>query len=127
MPKKKKVEAKYVDTLHILNHQIKKNVDYISFADQRSQGIITINAFLIPVIVSGLASTDYKIAAIIAITTGLLSIITAVISLYPRHYSHIDDSVSPDILHFTQLKNKTEKDYLSTINKLFKDKDLLYV
>ena len=105
----------------MLSTMISKHVNYIGFADSRAQGIITINAFLIPVAFAGFTNPIFTVAVVIVVITAALSIITAIISLYPRHYSHHDTADHLDLFHFVPTKEVEERTYLNNMSALLSE------
>ncbi|MDF2379227.1 MAG: DUF5706 domain-containing protein [Candidatus Gracilibacteria bacterium] len=104
----------------ILGTTINKHVAYIGLADKRAQGIITINAILIPLSLNGLNNPMFKAGAIIVVLTAILSIATAIFSLYPRSYQHTHESKTPDLLHFRKIASMSEAKYMEEMKKMTK-------
>lgn len=108
----------------LLSTTINKHVNYVGFADRRAQGIITINAILIPIALSKTTDPYFMTGAIIAISTALLSMTTAMISLYPKKYGSKNHQ-HPDLLHFSQIQQYQEHDYLDQMKTALSDTSIL--
>ncbi len=128
MPKtnNNKTEPSEIAKVHVLNTQINKNVEYIGYADVRAQGIIMISAILVPVVLSGVGSLEFRVGISIAVLTAVLSSFAAIMALVPRRYDHDDDNANPDIFHFRQLNNLSEEEYLSVLSEVFEDQESFF-
>lgn len=128
MPKKIKntKEPSEIAKVHVLNNQISKNVEYIGYADVRAQGIIMISAILVPIVLSGLDKPEFRAAIFIVALTAVLSVFAAIMALVPRRYNHDDDSAHPDIFHFRQSSQLSEKEYFSILSKTLKDQESFF-
>ena len=58
----------------ILSATMTKHTSYIGFADQRAQGMIGINAILIPVALTGLKTVTFHTAAMVSLVTSIVVI-----------------------------------------------------
>lgn len=104
----------------ILSSCIAKHVQYIGFADRRAQGIITVNSFIVPIAFTGMAYPQFQLASIIAVITAILTIAMAIFSLYPKQYSH-EDHGHRNLLHFSDIKNLSENEYLHLMRESLAD------
>ncbi len=94
----------------VLSSAQSKHVQYISLADRRAQVIITINAFLIPLTLSGYTKPEIRIGIILFSLAAALSIFFAIISLMPKRYK-VDASGSGNLLHFSGIWQYDETSY----------------
>ncbi|HAV13544.1 MAG TPA: hypothetical protein DCX06_08670 [Opitutae bacterium] len=94
----------------VLSSAQSKHVQYISLADRRAQVIITINAFLIPLTLSGYAKPEIRLGIVLFILAAALSIFFAIISLMPKRYK-LDPTGSGNLLHFSGIWQYSETDY----------------
>lgn len=108
----------------LLSTTINKHVSYVGFSDRRAQGIITINALLIPIALSGSQNPLFQMGSIITIFTAVLSICSSFISLYPKKYGHKTHS-HQDLLHFSQIQKLSENQYLELMRKALVDTSTL--
>lgn len=130
MPRKKKeqypnqLKWKALFRGSLLSTTINKHVSYVGLADRRAQGIITLNALLVPIALNGSQNPLFMHGAIAAIITALLSISAAFISLYPKKYTGKKDMHS-GLLHFSQIQKLSEKRYLDLMNEALQDTSVL--
>ncbi len=108
----------------LLSTTISKHVNYVGLADRRAQGIITLNALLVPISLNGSQNPLFMYGAIVAIITALLSISAAFVSLYPKKYND-NKHQHPDLLHFSQIQRLSEKQYLDHMNEALQDTSVL--
>lgn len=94
----------------VLSSAQSKHVQYISLTDRRAQVIITINAFLIPLTLSGYEKAEIRTGIMLFILAAALSIFFAVISLMPKRYK-VDASGSANLLHFSGIWQYDEAHY----------------
>ena len=94
----------------VLSSVQSKHFQYISLADRRAQVIITINALLIPLSLSGYNKPDIQAGIIFFILTASLSILFAIISLMPKRYQ-ADASGERNLLHFSGIWQYDETTY----------------
>lgn len=129
--KKKKVRtSKLVGTL--FRNGLKSNLDLTSLADSKAGILISINGFILTVIVtaSGFAVQNpimnYAFAAIIV--TSLVSIVLSVLAIRPRHKeqliqkSYLEDYNS--LLYFQDMAQMTPKEYKKQMEKTIQDAKL---
>ena len=96
----------------VLSSVQSKHVQYISLADRRAQVIVTINAFLIPLILSGYNSMpEIQMGILLVVVCATLSIFFAVMSLMPKRYRG-NHQGSRSLLHFSGIWEHNEADYL---------------
>ena len=100
----------------LLSTIISKQVTYVGLSDQRAQGIITLNALIIPICFQGLGNPKYSYGALIAIVTSCLVIVLATISILHRQHK-IDESNPFDPFHFSHISKLELGDYLEKMRK----------
>jgi hypothetical protein len=94
----------------VLSSAQSKHVQYISLADRRAQVIITINAFLIPLSLSGYAMAEIRLGITLFIFAAALSVFFAIISLMPKRYK-VDSDGKANLLHFSGIWQLDEASY----------------
>ena len=94
----------------VLSSTQSKHVQYISLTDRRAQVIITINAFLIPLTLTGYENTEIRTGIFLFILAASLSIFFAIISLMPKRYKR-DISGTANLLHFSGIWQYDEASY----------------
>jgi len=100
----------------LLSTIISKQVTYVGLSDQRAQGIITLNALIIPICFQGLSNPKYFYGALIGIFTSCIVIVLATISILHRQHK-IDESNPFDPFHFSHISKLELDDYLERMRK----------
>lgn len=104
----------------LLSTTINKQINYVGFADRRAQGIITINAILIPVAINGSQNPLFQLGSILAVLTAILSISAATYSLYPKSYTTKKEH-HKYLLHFSQIQKLSESHYMKLMKEALAD------
>lgn len=109
----------------ILSATIAKHVSYFISADNRGQGLIALNAVLIPVAFSGLRyAGELRAAALVCILTALVTICFAIFALYPKRFGPKDKSFI-NVLHYSHFGRISEAEYIKRMAVLYEDNDKL--
>ncbi len=103
----------------VISATISKHMSYIALADRKAQNIITINAFLVPISLTGIRSADFRVGTVIAIITAITSILFAIISLLPKKY--YDKHHKDELLHFSAIQYFSEDEYVKELGRSLKD------
>ena len=104
----------------ILGAVIAKQVNYVGFADKRAATVITVNSFLIPIALSGLARPLWRWGIVLGVAASVLSILFAVVSLIPKRYTRKGDQ-EPPLLHFSSIAEYTEEAYIKKMAEMLAD------
>jgi len=106
----------------VLSSVQSKHVQYISLADRRAQVIITINAFLIPLILSGYKSMpEIRLGILVVVICAAFSIFFAVMSLMPKRFKG-NHQGSRGLLHFSGIWGHNEAEYLEHMRVALDDR-----
>ncbi len=106
----------------VLSSVQSKHVQYISLADRRAQVIVTINAFLIPLILSSYKSMpEIRFGMLIVVVCAALSIFFAVMSLMPKRYRG-NHQGSRSLLHFSGIWEHNEAEYIEHMRLALDDR-----
>lgn len=106
----------------VLSSVQSKHVQYISLADRRAQVIVTINAFLIPLILSSYKSMpEIRLGMLIVVVCAALSIFFAVMSLMPKRYRG-NHQGSRSLLHFSGIWEHNEAEYIEHMRLALDDR-----
>ena len=106
----------------VLSSVQSKHVQYIGLADRRAQVIITINAFLIPLTLTGYTMPEIQVGITLVSLTAALSILFAVISLMPKRYKATDSGQS-NLLHFSGIWGYTEENYKALMREALESRN----
>lgn len=108
----------------VLSSAQSKHVQYISLADRRAQVIITINAFLIPLSLSGYNKPEIRMGIILFILAAALSIFFAIISLMPKRYQP-DATGKRNLLHFSGIWQYDEETYKELMKEALESRNTI--
>ncbi|MBK1877279.1 Pycsar system effector family protein [Pelagicoccus mobilis] len=127
LPGEKTAEAKNWPALlrgSVLSSAQSKHVQYISLADRRAQVIITINAFLIPLSLSGYDKPDIRLGILLFIFAASLSIVFAIVSLMPKRYQE-DREGKANLLHFSGIWKYDEESYKEMMSSALESRNTI--
>lgn len=105
----------------ILSTTTYKLYGYIQLADQKAMALIIMNSIIVPVAMNSLDNADFHYPATIAIITGVLSIFTAIVCIFPKRGRNYKPDGSKNLLHFSDLGALTEKQYLEMMQPIYND------
>jgi hypothetical protein len=108
----------------VLSSVQSKHVQYIALADRRAQVIITINAFLIPLTLSGYEKPEIRVGLLLFVLAAALSIFFAIISLMPKRYK-ADASGSANLLHFSGIWQYDEAEYKASMQASLENRNTI--
>lgn len=110
----------------ILSATTHKLYRYISLADQKAMGLIIVNSAIIPFAMNGLDSqSDFKVSATIAIITGVISIMMAIICIFPKRRGGTKPIGKRNLLHFSEIAMLSEEEYMAEFNPVYNDRGAL--
>ena len=105
----------------ILSTTTYKLYSYIQLADQKAMALIIMNSIIVPVAMKSLDEHNFMFPATLAIITGVLSIFTAIICIFPKRGRNYKPDGSKNLLHFSDLGALTEKQYLEMMQPVYND------
>lgn len=109
----------------ILTTTTTKFFNYVALADQKAQGLIFMNSILIPVALNWIDKPEYHLSAIICIFTAVLSIMAALICIYPKRRRGRKPDGTFNLLHFGDIGRMKEEEFLSEFQPKFNDPEQL--
>ena len=109
----------------IIGTTIRKFYSYVGLADQKAQGLIFMNSILIPVALNWVDKPGYHMGALICIITAILSIMTAMICIYPKRRAGRKPDGTINLLHFGDIAKLKEEEFLDEFLPIFNDLTLL--
>ncbi len=109
----------------VLSATTEKFVNYINLADQKAQAMIILNSILIPVTLSWIGKPLFGIAVTVAILTAVISILAAILCIYPKRRRGRKPDGTYNLLHFGDVGRMREERYLSLFQPVFNDLDRL--
>lgn len=110
----------------ILSATTHKLYRYISLADQKAMGLIIVNSAIIPFAMNGLDNLPgFKISATVTIITGVVSILMAIICIFPKRRVSNKSATEKNLLHFVEIANLSEDEFLDQFNPIYNDRGAL--
>ena len=110
----------------ILSATTHKLYRYISLADQKAMGLIIVNSAIIPFAMNGLDNhSDFKIPATLAIITGTISIMMAIICIFPKRRGGRKPIGQRNLLHFSEIAMLSEDEFMAEFNPVYNDRGAL--
>ena len=106
----------------VLTAAFAKHISFLTSADTRAQGLILLNAALVPLSLSGMQTQNLRLAATMCALTSLVTITLCIFSLYPKR---IGAKNRKNILHYVQFGAMREEEFLEQMRVLLADKQQL--
>lgn len=98
-----------------------KLMQLMRMLDQKAQIMILLNSILIPFCIKSYESGMFKYAAGISIVTALISIMMAIICIYPKRKYRKSGDPGINLLHFNDIGHMEEEEYLKLFMPEFND------
>lgn len=106
----------------VLASQQRGLIAYVTIADQKAQVMLFINSLIIPFILPGVETADYRAAAILALITAALTVFFAVMTVFPRGPARFKKRPYSNQLHFADIKqHATFESYLHEVRPIYND------
>lgn len=109
----------------IVSVTTQKFFSYVNLADQKAQGLILLNSILVPVTLKWAMGDEFATPATISLVTCLLSILAAIICIYPRRRAGRKPDGTFNLLHFGDIGRMKEEEYLAEFQPIFNDPNQL--
>ena len=100
---------------------IQKLTSYVALADQKAQAMIIINSILIPVSMNWITEPDFRVPVTIAVFTALVSILAAILCIYPKRRRGNKPDGTRNLFHFGDIGRMKEDEYLKAFHPIFND------
>ncbi|MBX2833905.1 MAG: hypothetical protein KTR28_02935 [Micavibrio sp.] len=97
----------------------------VQLVDQKAQVMILLNSILIPVCIRGFYDPVYHWPAIISIVTSCISILSAIICIYPKRKMRKPGTLEMNYLHFNDIGHMKRDDFMSQFMPMFNDSEKL--
>ena len=105
----------------VLTATTQKYFNFINLADQKSQAMIILNSVLIPFILTWVGKPGFGFAATISLIAAIASIFAAIISIYPRRRAGVKPDGTRNLLHFSDVSQLTEDEFLNEFLPVYND------
>lgn len=101
-----------------------KHVQYISMADRRAQGILTISSVLIPFSLARVNEPEFHDGVLVFLVAALITIIAALLCLSPKRYKRKEKD-RRQLLHFSGITQFDKETYLDRMADLLSNTEKL--
>lgn len=109
----------------VMSASVQKFTTILQLLDQKAQVMIFLNSILVPVCVNAIEKGIYEHAAVISIITSVLSILAAIMCIYPkRRYRKAGDR-EINLLHFNDIGHLDKEEYIKEFMPVFNDTEKL--
>ena len=109
----------------ILTTTTRKLFGYIQLVDQKAMGLILLNSAIVPLAMNWVAQEDLQLPATIAVITGVICILLAIWCIFPKRGKASKPNGDINLLHFTDIGNLSEEEYLERMYPVYNDRGLL--
>lgn len=97
-----------------------KHTQYVSMADKRAQGLLTIAAILAPVAISRINVPEFLPSVVVYLIGATATIVAATLCLFPKRFRRIKpDDRFP--LHFSYISRQERDHYLDQMSEIIED------
>ncbi len=104
---------------------VNKFMTTIQLLDQKAQVMIFLNSILVPVCMNAIEHGTYKESATISIVTSIMSILAAIICIYPKRRYRKSGDREINLLHFNDIGHLDKQDFLERFMPKFNDPESL--
>lgn len=104
----------------ILSSIENKHTQYVSMADRRAQGLLTMAAILAPVAISRINAPEFFPSVVVFLVGAAATIIAATLCLFPKRFRRIQpDDRFP--LHFSYISRQNRDEYMAQMSEIIED------
>ncbi len=105
----------------IVSATVHKMMVIMRLADQKAQVLIFLNSILIPVCINEIEHSTFQNAAIISIVTSVLSILAAMVCIYPRRSYRKPGHRDMNLLHFNDIGHLKKDEFIDLFMPVYND------
>lgn len=105
----------------VISATVNKYAVILRMIDQKAQVMIFLNSILIPMCIRAVETNTYPDASKISICAAVLSILAAMICIYPKRKYRRSGDRRLNILHFNDIGHMKEEDFLQRFMCVFND------
>ena len=109
----------------VMSATVNKFSVIIRLLDQKAQVMIFLNSIIVPVCLNSLDDNSLMNAAIISIVTAVLSILAAMICIYPKRRYRKSGDRELNLLHFNDIGHLDKDDYMGRFKEVLSSPDML--
>ncbi|MBC2604873.1 Pycsar system effector family protein [Pelagicoccus albus] len=104
----------------ILSSIENKHTQYVSMADRRAQGLLTIAAVMSPIAISRISVPEFFPSVVVFLIGAAATIIAATLCLFPKRFRKIKPN-DRFLLHFSYISRQDRDEYLSQMADAISD------
>lgn len=105
----------------VLSATVNKFSVIIRLLDQKAQVMIFLNSIIVPVCLNSLENPALQSAAVISIVTAVLSILAAMICIYPKRRYRKSGDREINLLHFNDIGHLEHDDFMKRFKQVLND------
>lgn len=105
----------------VMSATVNKFTTVIRMLDQKAQGMIVLNSVLIPVCLNTIETPELRYAAGTCIFTAIISILAAMVCIYPKRRYRKSSDREFNLLHFNDIGHIDREEYLEQFTPIFND------
>ncbi len=109
----------------VMSATVNKFSIIIRLLDQKAQVMIFLNSIIVPVCLNSIENPILRDAAIISVVTAILSILAAMICIYPKRRYRKSGDRELNLLHFNDIGHLDKDDYMSRFKEVLKTPEKL--
>lgn len=111
----------------VMSATVNKFSVIIRLLDQKAQVMIFLNSIIVPVCLNVLDNSDFRVAAVISIVTAILSILAAMICIYPKRRYRKSGDREINLLHFNDIGHMDKDEYMNRFKSILETPEDLTV
>ncbi len=109
----------------VMSATINKFMTIIRLLDQKAQVMIFLNSILVPMCLNALEHVTFRNAAMVSIVTALVSILAAMICIYPKRRYRQSGDREFNLLHFNDIGHVSKDEYMEAFMPILNDPEKL--
>lgn len=109
----------------VMSATVNKFVTILRLLDQKAQVMIFLNSLLVPVCINAIEHGTFKYAAMISVLSSILSILAAIVCIYPKRRYRKSGDRELNLLHFNDIGHLEKQVFLDKILPVFNSPEKL--
>lgn len=109
----------------VMSATVNKFSVILRLLDQKAQVMIFLNSIIVPVCINSIGKDGLRDAAIISVVTAVLSILAAMICIYPKRRYRKSGDRELNLLHFNDIGHLDKDEYMNRFKSVLDTPDKL--
>tara|TARA_R110001592_G_scaffold3525_18_gene20041 strand:+ start:22410 stop:22937 length:528 start_codon:yes stop_codon:yes gene_type:complete len=105
----------------VMSATINKLSVIMRLADQKAQVLIFLNSILIPVCLNQIDHEPFQVAAVVSIISSVMSILAAMICIYPKRRYRKSSHRDINLLHFNDIGHLEKDEFMDMFMPVYND------